>query len=341
MKPATQDAARPEPPAAICVLLAILGYAAVLAGFLLTARWRGIGRALEPHFAASFIGFALLLAPYWAFGFGLAETLRSKLQTAWARVFAPATLVLPYLISAVPKRSCRVEYVLVFAALPVLVAAVFELAPASDRISWQDVLVLLAIGVPVEFGWLRGAWPQLGLAAMPKLLLMDALLYAYLVVRGLPGIGYDFRPRWRDLAVGLREWGIFAPLGILLGLALSFIRPHGFSGPSYAVAAAWLITFFFVALPEELFFRGLLQNLIERRLASVNPARGRLWALLLAAPVFGLSHFNKPGPFNWRYVLLATIAGVFYGRAWRDRRRLLSSATTHASVDVVWSLWFR
>ena len=38
---------------------------------------------------------------------------------------------------------------------------------------------------------------------------------------------------------------------------------------------------------------------------------------------------------------VATIAGIFYGRAWRDRHRLLSSATTHTLVDVIWSLWFR
>jgi CAAX protease family protein len=99
-------------------------------------------------------------------------------------------------------------------------------------------------------------------------------------------------------------------------------------------AAALLVTFFFVAVPEELFFRGLLQNLLEGRI-------GYRKSLFVTAVIFGLSHFNKPLPFNWRYVLLATIAGIFYGRAWRDRRRLLASATTHTLVDVIWSLWFR
>jgi membrane protease YdiL (CAAX protease family) len=100
------------------------------------------------------------------------------------------------------------------------------------------------------------------------------------------------------------------------------------------VLATLLVTLFFVAIPEELFFRGLLQNLLESRV-------GYLRSLFVASMIFGLSHFNKPVPFNLRYVLLGTIAGVFYGRAWHDRRRLLSSATTHAMVDVIWSLWFR
>jgi uncharacterized protein len=45
--------------------------------------------------------------------------------------------------------------------------------------------------------------------------------------------------------------------------------------------------------------------------------------------------------FNWRYVLLAAIAGIFYGRAWRRERRVGASAVTHATVDSVWSLFLR
>jgi uncharacterized protein len=163
---------------------------------------------------------------------------------------------------------------------------------------------------------------------------MDAGLYAFLVVRQLEGVGYDFRIRLRDLAVGSREWVFFAPFGIGIGLALRFILFHRWAASGWTLAAGWLVTFFFVAVPEELYFRGLLQNLLEPRL-------GRQRALMLASVIFGLSHFNKPLPFAWRYVLLATIAGIFYGRAWRDRRRLAASAITHTAVDVVWSVWFR
>jgi membrane protease YdiL (CAAX protease family) len=96
-----------------------------------------------------------------------------------------------------------------------------------------------------------------------------------------------------------------------------------------------MFTFFFIAVPEELFFRGWLQNLLERRM-------GRTAALLVTAILFGLAHFNKRAAhFNWRYVLLAAVAGFFYGRAWRSERRVGASAVTHASVDTIWSLWLR
>jgi hypothetical protein len=40
-------------------------------------------------------------------------------------------------------------------------------------------------------------------------------------------------------------------------------------------------------------------------------------------------------------VILAAVAGVFYGRAWLAQRRLIASSITHATVDTVWSIWLR
>jgi hypothetical protein len=58
--------------------------------------------------------------------------------------------------------------------------------------------------------------------------------------------------------------------------------------------------------------------------------------------LFGLSHFNKRTAFfNWRYVLLAAIAGIFYGRAWGRDRSVGASAVAHSTVDAVWSLFLR
>src|ERR1035438_7958400 len=94
-----------------------------------------------------------------------------------------------------------------------------------------------------------------------------------------------------------------------LGLGLGFLHLHR-DWPGLApIAGAWIFTFFFITVPEELFFRGWLQNLLERRM-------GRIPALLLTAALFGLSHFNKRAVlFNWRYVLLAAVAGgVFWRR---------------------------
>ncbi len=112
---------------------------------------------------------------------------------------------------------------------------------------------------------------------------------------------------------------------------MHFIHLHPQLPSGMHAAGILLATFLLVAIPEEMFFRGILQNLLESRF-------GRRTALLVASILFGLAHFNKGASFNWRYVLLASIAGVFYGRAWRANRQLLASVITHTAVDVIWAL---
>jgi CAAX protease family protein len=320
--------------------IACSGYVFLLIAFWVAGLHFEIAARIGGHMASSFTAFALLMAPYWFFGFGAAETLNRLISNRTARALLPGLLLAPYLIFSVPRGEFQWACAIPLIGIPVGIAALFEfLTPretqnARARLCWQDVVALAAVGLPVEFGWLGGSFPHSGLSALPKLLLVDSALYAFLVVRGLGGAGYDFWPRLRDLAIGLRECGFFAPIAIASGIWLRFITPHGGMPSASSASAALLITFFFVAIPEELFFRGLLQNLLEPRI-------GYRASLLMTAVIFGLSHFNKPHSFNWRYVLLATIAGIFYGRAWHDRRRLLASATTHTLVDVIWSLWFR
>jgi membrane protease YdiL (CAAX protease family) len=167
------------------------------------------------------------------------------------------------------------------------------------------------------------------------MLLLDAGIYGFLLVRQLDGVGFDLRLRLNDARVGLRELVFYTPMAIALGLSLGFLHLHTSWPRLSQLAGAYVFTFFFIAVPEELFFRGWLQNLLERRL-------GRYPALFLTAALFGLSHWNKRAAhFNWRYVLLAALAGIFYGRAWRQDRRVGASAITHASVDTIWSFWLR
>ncbi|HXK62385.1 MAG TPA: CPBP family intramembrane metalloprotease, partial [Acidobacteriota bacterium] len=70
--------------------------------------------------------------------------------------------------------------------------------------------------------------------------------------------------------------------------------------------------------------------------------------------VFGLAHSNNSNPpyaavhlplvgvveLPWVYILLATIAGVFYGLAYVRSGKLTTAALVHAMVDLWWSVFF-
>jgi CAAX protease family protein len=256
---------------------------------------------------------------------------------AWALTALPSFLSVPYLLVAVANGVFRWEWLALYALLPAAIAFLLDRAQRIDpaqRGNWRDFLILATLGLAVDLRWLEPAWPP-HLAIFSKMILLDAGVYGFLCVRQLTGVGFDLRLRLRDLVTGLREFVLYTPVALALGLGLGFLHLHSGWPGVRALAGAWIFTFFFIAIPEELFFRGWLQNLLERRI-------GRLPALLVTAVLFGLSHFNKRAAlFNWRYVLLAAIAGVFYGRAWRRDRRIGASAITHATVDAVWSLWLR
>jgi membrane protease YdiL (CAAX protease family) len=94
--------------------------------------------------------------------------------------------------------------------------------------------------------------------------------------------------------------------------------------------------FLLTAWPEEFLFRGLLQNCLSRTLSSETGG----W--FAASVIFGLAHINNNGVFpNWRYALLGTIAGIFYGRTWRKTKSIFPAAIVHALVDTIWHLLFR
>jgi uncharacterized protein len=283
------------------------------------------------------VALSIELAVAVLFGFA-AEQIRQVVRR-WPRavqVGLPALLVLPYLLVAISGYRFRWEWCALYAGMPVVLAWILGQAAAADpeqRGNWRDALVLLALGLAVDLRWFEAAWPS-GLQALGKILLVDAGLYAFLVIRGLSGTGFDFQLKWTDVKTGVRELLFFAPCVLVLGLALGFLHPHANWPRVGAAAVRWAGIFFFIAVPEELFFRGWVQNLLERRV-------GRTAALLIASVLFGLSHFNKRAAhFNWRYVILAAMAGIFYGRAWRERRRVPASAITHTSVDWLWSQWF-
>ena len=282
------------------------------------------------------VGIAALvtLAPFFAAGFfGEAAGRRLQALPLPARLIVPAVLSVPYALVAAAGGVFRWAWLAVYALLPVALAALLGWSKRFDD-CWRELAALAALGLLADLRLLESAWPP-HLAIFSKLLLLDAGLYAFIVLRQLGGVGFDLRLRLRDAGIGLRELAVYAPLALVLGFGSGFLHLHRAWPGIASIAGAWIFTFFFIAIPEELFFRGWMQNLLERRL-------GRMPALFVTALVFGLAHFNKRAAhFNWRYVLMAALAGIFYGRAWRAQRRVGAAAITHASVDAIWSLWLR
>ncbi len=315
----------------VALISAIAIYAA-----LLVALWSGFSHSelalsLGGEFPRAFASFALLLAPLWFFGFGAGEPLTR--MVGWGKIALATLLSIAYFAFAAGTNVFSWRAALIVVAFPVLLAAFLESPKLPEPMTWRDGAALLVVAATYYLKWLQSAWPP-ELAFLPKLFLADVALYCFLVVRGLEGTGYCLIPKWSAVKTGLREWMFFLPIALAVGELTGFIHFHA-NVPRFGhVVADILLTFLLIAIPEELFFRAILQNFLETRIGGTA-------ALLVGAILFGLSHFNHGAGFNWRYVLLASIAGIFYGRAWRANRQIFASIVTHTALDVVWSLWFR
>ena len=121
-----------------------------------------------------------------------------------------------------------------------------------------------------------------------------------------------------------------APVLAVVGIALGFIPPpHVPVQSAGRMAAAVGLIYAATALPEEILFRSLIQNLLMQRFGSGTGT------LLAASLIFGCAHLDN-GPQalpNWRYMILATIAGVGVRQGVPESSSVLSSAGLHMLVD--------
>ena len=124
------------------MLAAFGGYALLLVAFWIVARHFDMEARIHGHMASSFTAFALLLAPYWFFGFGAAEILQRCLASRAVRVLIPGLLLVPYLIFSVPRGEFRWIYAVVLFSIPVAIAALFEfLPPGGARPAIREIVL--------------------------------------------------------------------------------------------------------------------------------------------------------------------------------------------------------
>jgi uncharacterized protein len=221
-----------------------------------------------------------------------------------------------------------------YAVVPALLVATSAGKPPG---TWEDYAAAVVLWFPLQFHWMYRVFPYPPplTHVLAILMALSTGVAAFVLIRRLDGIGYavEWRPgfAWN---FGF-HFVLYAAVAIFLGTELGFLRFAPSIGRERFFPLSALGILFFTAWPEEFLFRGILQNLLSRTL------RNKYAGLVVASMIFGLSHIiHAPYP-NWKYVFLATIAGLFYGRAWMETGSLVPGALVHALVDISWHILFR
>jgi len=309
-------------------------WAALLLVGAFLGTWRGYGGR---HFAFALLAIAILLAGMLfpaAGNFGQAIMNWLNRRGVWIAVLVPLSAFALYELLAIGVDWKSILFGAAYFMIPlVLIASAGSSAPGS----WQDYFAILAIWIPVELHRLNRLFPYPAelTHTLTILFALNLALAGFFFLRRLDGIGYSIEwGRGFGFEVGF-NFGIFALIAIPLGEAIGFIHFDPSVARLRSLPLFGLGILFFTAWPEEFLFRGLIQNLLAKSLRSPYTA------LFVAAVIFGLSHINNGTFPNWRYVILATIAGIFYGRAWLKTGSIFASCLVHAAVDILWHTLFR
>jgi membrane protease YdiL (CAAX protease family) len=310
-------------------------WAALCFAGALYASWLGYGGR---DFAATLTAFAFFFGVMLLFAArGVVDSLSSRFGAGGGYLLGAAAF-LGYLIYVLGTNTFAITRVGAVAGLVFVPLALAASAQQRPMGAWQDYVTLAGVWVTVKFSPSHWLWPYPGgrLAYVFTVLLsLNVALAAYLLVRRFNGIGYSigWGRRWGFYI--LASFLVFGCIAIPLGEGMRFIQfaPQWGEWKSLPLLATAIL--FFTAWPEEFLFRGVLQNMLSR---SCKSELAGWWT---ASILFGFSHITNMGFPNWRYVILASIAGFFYGWTWRKSGSIFASAIVHALVDVTWHFLFR
>jgi hypothetical protein len=307
------------------IVIASVAFAAALSAFVAREPLLVSGASGPPAVAilvvlvGGFLAFSLPSVP---------RTLRDLVPHDLARLcLGPVVVfltVLFYSMVAGLAVGLRAVWYGMYLALPVL--ALSQTPSRRNRWLVRNLVAIAVLWLPIEFGVL----PALP-APVPngynsaRLVGLVAALYLFLVARPLSGIGYHWRVKARDVGIAAIAFAVYAPFAVTLGVVTGFLHWSAHTSLTDVLATP-LVVYLATALPEELLFRGLLQNVLARSFGSGI-------GLATASVIFGLAHLPDP-----RYVVLATLAGLAYGFTYQRTGKITASAITHALVDSVWVL---
>ena len=226
-------------------------------------------------------------------------------------------------------------YTIIFALIVIAVFGVLkQVRDGKFTLNWSDVAIWIILWIPFDLRWYTEMQPSLDYTWWSVAVSVIAIIgwYGY---RGAD-IGFNLVPTFKDLLIAVLALIMIMALVIPPGLAtgfLSFSIPESFNFPK--LTAHFIGLFLTVALPEELFFRGILLRGLEKLFSS------KWIPMLISSLAFGLMHWNNVDTLSMQitYVSLATIAGLGYGWAYRKSgNNLFAAILAHTLVDWIWKL---
>jgi uncharacterized protein len=299
------------------------GWTVLLTLLFVLCNWKA---KLSPEMAIALPFFAMLYFLMFSLGrdsvsAALAHWIGSDVRRTLA---LPATLVISYfgyalLNSQNPFQGplLLLPYFVAFPALTFLAAG-----RKQRKIDWLDFTVFTVFLLPTTLIAVHpvGNLPfhGEGFDSVYRIVIILTAVYSFVAVRGLSDVGFFPVLNWKHLFTALWVWLLFTALAFMVGYCIQFVKVGAHQAISVAlihhIALALIASFLHTALFEELFFRGILQNMLAQR---IQQAKSWVlfwgWGIGLLMPLSLLVGYSLKGGMNWFPALISCLlfAGAF------------------------------
>jgi membrane protease YdiL (CAAX protease family) len=283
--------------------------------------------------------FLLEASFYFALGQERWRARLEKLSPVVVALVLTAAAAAPYCAASLAFGTFRWQALGVIAGLAAVASFWYAVLP---RTAGTDILFLLLMTVvfvanlaPMQY---VNPHTKLRLDVLGKVMWIRTGAFAMLSVRRVKGVGFGFWPGRREWMIGLSYFLMFLPVAAGVAWAIGYARPHlpppGWDKTTVLALGTFFGALWVLAVSEEFFFRGLLQQWMGEWL-------GNAWlGLVVTSVLFGSAHLWLHAFPNWRTAILAGIMGVFCGLAFRRASSIRASMVTHALTVTVVKLFF-
>jgi membrane protease YdiL (CAAX protease family) len=293
--------------------------------------------AALPIAAAFLIEFPFYLLP----AFEASRAWLERQGRSRAACLLSASAVAPWLVYSLATGEARFSPFLFLLAIALAVSFWYIALPVTPVSDAMFLVAIAAVYLSKIFDRIYlSPVPKLSISVLGHLMLIRTAALAIFIFRGNVKAEFRFLPNREEWLTGFRSFGMMLPVIALAYWALGLVKlrphPNGAGLTVLLAIATFLGVLWVIALSEEFFFRGLLQQWLEQW--TGGPAS----ALIVASLVFGCAHlgFHKIFP-NWRWAIVAAILGVFCGLAWRKSRSVQAPMVAHALIVTVWQVFFQ
>ncbi len=211
-----------------------------------------------------------------------------------------------------------VPYLIFF---PVLVFAAYR--SDVNKIDWLDFTTFILFLIPITLidSNPAGKLPETGheFDSVYRIVMMLVAIYAFATVKGLDDVGFFPEFKLKSMFSAIWVWLVFYGFVFIVGYSVDFIQFKGHEAFNnellIKIALTLITTFLHTALFEELFFRGLLQNLLSKR---INQSKSWItfwkWGLAILIPLALLVGYTLKGGMQWfpALVTLLMFLAAFY-----------------------------